>query len=129
MHKIIKIEYNGSIPSVNHIWKISKNGIIYKTKDGKIFIQTIAELVQVEMLSKRIKTIKGRVVVYIRYYYTGRGKDIDNILKGILDGLQMGKAFENDSQVVELNILKKKSDNKKIEKLYITVQEDVNGVV
>lgn len=47
---------------------------------------------------------QSRLVVNMYFDVTSRkGKDLDNLIKALLDGLMKGKAFTDDKQIVELH--------------------------
>ena len=104
-------------PSVNNYWQ-GGGSRRYISKRGVLFKRALA------LLAKQSKTKlhKGEVALCIEWHKKDkRKKDIDNILKPILDAL-IGVAYFDDSQVVELNVKKIPSD---IECLKIEVKERI----
>ena len=88
-------------PSVNHIYGRGRNGQLYLLRDGKEYRKTVWILIRAARLTKRL----GPVALTIDAYPPDkRLRDVDNLLKAVLDALQEGGAFENDSQVKELHV-------------------------
>ncbi|WP_442511617.1 RusA family crossover junction endodeoxyribonuclease [Novipirellula sp. SH528] len=89
-------------PSVNRYWRhvgprvlVSKQGREYRTAVGAY------------LHNKRVKPLEGDLVVDITLEPPDRRKrDVDNVLKAMLDSLQAGGAFHDDSQIVRLSIEK-----------------------
>ncbi|KAA1258115.1 Crossover junction endodeoxyribonuclease RusA [Rubripirellula obstinata] len=89
-------------PTINHYWRhvgqrvlISKKGREYRAA------------VSVYLRNKRIETLEGPLSVDIELHMPDRRRrDIDNVLKAMLDSLQWGGAFLDDSQVMRLAIEK-----------------------
>lgn len=87
-------------PSVNHYWRyysgrvcISKHGLAYRA------------IVAFYMRLAKAKTMSGPVGLKIAVYPPDRRRrDIDNVLKALLDALQHGGAFQDDYQVSRINI-------------------------
>ncbi|XZE56685.1 RusA family crossover junction endodeoxyribonuclease [Planctomycetaceae bacterium SH139] len=98
MHKL-KLPYP---PSVNRYWRhvgprvlVSKEGREYRTKVG------------VYLNNKKIEPLTGDLIVDIKLEPPDRRRrDVDNVLKAMLDSLQSGGAFHDDSQIVRLTIEK-----------------------
>jgi len=122
MNMIFNFSIEITPPSVNNYWRATcKSGrqIVYLSKSGLEFKNTMQKAMRCVY---KDKPTKSPVSVYIWYHYKGRGKDIDNILKPILDSMNK-LIFEDDSQIVSLTIKKKKSDKNLIE---ISVIEEEN---
>lgn len=87
--------------SVNSVWKRSKTGV---------FLSGAAKEYRKEVfyaLRSHEKFGKQKVSMYINMYPPdNRKRDIDNILKTVLDALQYAQIFDNDNQVVVLRIEK-----------------------
>ena len=89
-------------PSVNTYWRhvgprvlISKRGRQYRTE--------VCE----QLRKKHIEPIEGDLIVDIAINPPDRRRrDVDNVLKALLDSLQFAGAFEDDSQIVRLSIEK-----------------------
>ncbi len=74
---------------------ISKHGRQYRTEVCK------------QLRTKRIQPIEGDLIVDITINPPDRRRrDVDNVLKALLDSLQSAGVFEDDSQIVRLTIEK-----------------------
>jgi len=82
-------------PSVNHYWRrvgartlISRQGRLYRGH------------VQAMLAVQRVRPIDGRLAVVIDVLPPDqRPRDLDNVQKGLLDALEAGGAYMNDSQI------------------------------
>jgi len=89
-------------PSVNHYYRrvgprtlISRAGRRYR------------ERVVAALAALKVPTMDGRLHLEIEFYPPDRRRrDIDNVQKALLDALQHGGLYEDDSQVVELRARK-----------------------
>lgn len=91
-------------PSINHYWRHAK-GRHYISMEGELY----RELVYYECIKYR-KTFTEieRISILIDAYPPDRRKrDLDNILKSLLDSLQYAEVFKDDSQVDVLTIARK----------------------
>lgn len=91
-------------------------GQTYTPRETRLYENSVAWAAK----ATREKVESGPVAVTIRVY-TARKKpsDLDNGIKSILDGLN-GHAFRDDDQVVEVNAIRIRSSNPRVE---ITVDE------
>lgn len=95
-------------PSVNAIWRSARNGKVFKTHKARNY-QNAAKLSARSALEAAWNDgeipLTGKVGINIIYVAseTSRNRDIDNMLKLILDSLQ-GVVYENDSQVNHISI-------------------------
>lgn len=88
-------------PSVNHYWRnfkgrmvLSKNGINYRNK--------VIKCVQDGNVSK---IGKARIaVIIIANPPDRRRRDLDNLCKGVLDGLAYAGVYKDDSQIDDLRV-------------------------
>ena len=89
-------------PSVNHYWGQSgKQRFI--GKKGKEFRQAVAEA----CLDLELATMDGRLSVHVAIWPPdNRKRDVDNILKPLLDAMEHAGVYENDSQIDELHIIR-----------------------
>ena len=90
-------------PSVNHYWGQSgKRRFIGKR--GQEFRKEVIIIVNKE----KVRTLFGRLAVHVYLNPPDRRKrDIDNIMKSLLDACEHGGCYENDSQIDELHIIRK----------------------
>lgn len=84
-------------PSANRLWRQGPRGI-YAAADFRRWKQTAAA----EVMASRRETIAGPVEVLIAVERRHKGRDLDNVIKPVLDALQAGRAIENDRQVERL---------------------------
>lgn len=89
-------------PSVNHYWgQAGKNRFI--GKKGKEFRVAVAEA----CLEAGIQTLEGRLSVHVALFPPDRrARDVDNVLKPLLDACEHAGCFVNDSQIDELHIIR-----------------------
>lgn len=87
-------------PSVNHYYRrvgvrtlISREGRNYR------------EAVCLVLSAMGVRPLSGPLRVKVHAYPPdNRRRDLDNLLKSLLDALQHGKAYHDDSQIEELSI-------------------------
>ena len=104
-------------PSINHYYSRSGNNVFIK-KSGKDFRKKVSFLF---VLSK-YKKLNGQLKIEILLYPPDRRKrDIDNVLKPLLDSLQHAGAFDDDSQII--NLIIKKKDVKKEGYVFVNIEE------
>lgn len=90
-------------PSVNHYWgQVGSRKFL--GKKGKEF----REQVYICSLNARKGALKGRLHVQVYLYPPDKRKrDIDNVLKSLLDALEHAYIYENDSQIDKLCVERK----------------------
>ena len=90
-------------PSVNHYWGQSgKNKFL--GKKGKEFRIAVAEA----CLDAEVVALEGRLSLHVSLYPPDRRKrDVDNVLKPLLDAMEQAGCFENDNQIDELHIIRR----------------------
>lgn len=93
--KRVSIVLEGTPPTVNHYW--SYHGVRrFLTKRAVIFRKDVE-------IACRAHRIEGRLAVTIDYHPPDRRKrDIDNIIKPILDALQHAGLFDDDFQIQKI---------------------------
>lgn len=88
-------------PSVNHYWQRNRNGSVRVGKAGIAFQQEV----WLRCRQGRIKPLVGRLIVRIGATPPDKRKrDLDNVLKALLDALKHGGCYEDDSQIDRLEI-------------------------
>lgn len=94
-------------PSVNHYWRRSKNGMMHISAEGLAFREAVGwNAVQ----QKAPKQLTGDLIVDIEAFMPDRRRrDLDNILKALLDALTHAGVWLDDSQIVDLRIRKAKT--------------------
>lgn len=89
-------------PSVNHYYRrVGPRTLI--SREGRRFREKVCALLAVA----RIRPLEGAISVEIDVYPPDRRRrDLDNLQKGLLDALEHGGAYRDDSQIVKLVITK-----------------------
>ena len=89
-------------PSVNHYWRrVGARTLI--SRAGRAFRERVCSL----LAARRIDPLDGPLAVQIEIFPPDhRRRDIDNLQKALLDALQHGGAYHDDSQIVSLCITK-----------------------
>lgn len=90
-------------PSINHYWR----RVGYRTlisREGRRFRQRVLAI----LAALGVKPMAGRLAVQVEVFPPdSRRRDIDNVQKALLDALQHGGAYTDDSQIVQLVIEKR----------------------
>lgn len=88
-------------PSVNRYWRALGRGRVVISKEGREYRESVARAVG------PVRRLGGRLQVWIRATMPDRrNRDLDNLLKATLDALQHAGAYEDDSQIDELRVLR-----------------------
>ena len=88
-------------PSINHYWRHTKNGH-YISDEGKDYRKLVFYYCQKH---KQKFDKDARLAVHIEAHPPDRRKrDLDNVLKSLLDALQHAGVYEDDSQIDHLSI-------------------------
>lgn len=92
-------------PSINHYWRHTKNGH-YISDEGKKYRQDVNYLC---FKAKRKFSETERLSIIVDAYPPDKRKrDIDNILKSLLDALQYAEVYHDDSQIDRISITRNK---------------------
>jgi Holliday junction resolvase RusA-like endonuclease len=87
-------------PSINHYWR----RVGPRTLISRRFRQQVMAI----LAALHVEALKGPLAVEVEVHPPDhRRRDIDNVQKALLDGLQHGGAYLDDSQVVRLEIVKR----------------------
>jgi Holliday junction resolvase RusA-like endonuclease len=90
-------------PSANHYYR----NVGYRTlisREGRRYRESVGII----LAAKRIRPLRGKLLVQIDLRPPDRRKrDVDNALKGLLDALQHGGAYEDDAQIMKLVVWKR----------------------
>lgn len=99
MHILLDLPYP---PSVNHYWgQVGTRKFI--GKKGQEFRLAVAEA----CADAKVQAMEGRLTVHVALYPPDKRKrDIDNVLKSLLDACEHAGCFENDNQIDELYIIR-----------------------
>jgi len=93
-------------PSANTYWRFV-SGRVLKSKKARQYIRTIGELWIVHKAQTKSKAFSGdeRLKAEIQVFPPDRRKrDLDNLLKVLLDSLEAAGLFKNDEQIDEIRI-------------------------
>jgi crossover junction endodeoxyribonuclease RusA len=87
-------------PSVNHYWRhVGWRTLI--SREGRCYRRDVVAL----LAAQRVRRMSGALTVEIDAFPPDRrARDLDNLLKGLLDSIQHAGVFEDDSQVDDLHI-------------------------
>ena len=90
-------------PSVNHYWRrVGARTLI--SRAGRAFRERVCSL----LAARQIDPLAGPLAVQIEVFPPDhRRRDIDNLQKALLDAMQHGGAYYDDSQIVSLCIIKR----------------------
>ena len=90
-------------PSINHYWRrVGPRTLI--SREGRRFRERVLAI----LASHRVEPLVGPLAVEVEIYPPdNRRRDIDNVQKALLDALQHGGAYLDDSQIVRLAIEKR----------------------
>jgi crossover junction endodeoxyribonuclease RusA len=97
---IIKIELPLVPPSVNACYRSYKNRV-YKSKKYREFEKEMNTYFE----NNKYEMLEGTLALDVTFYIKGRDKDIDNLLKALIDTLE-GNVFENDKHIIDLHAKK-----------------------
>lgn len=86
-------------PSVNHYWRVG-HGRVYLSPEGVRYKQIVAGIVR----AARVKPFIGPVALLIDAYPPDRRiRDLDNVMKALLDSLGSAGLYRDDSQIKHIN--------------------------
>ena len=87
-------------PSVNHYWRhVGPRTLI--SREGRRFRRRVCA----QLADSGLRRLSGPLQIEIEVYPPDRRRrDIDNVQKALLDALQHGGLYEDDSQIVKLDI-------------------------
>ncbi|XZE55784.1 RusA family crossover junction endodeoxyribonuclease [Planctomycetaceae bacterium SH139] len=89
-------------PSVNTYWRHVGNRVLV-SKKGRQYQATVSSTLH----RKKLKTLEGDLIVDVRLIPPDRRRrDVDNSMKALLDAMQFGGVYLDDSQIVRLTIEK-----------------------
>jgi Holliday junction resolvase RusA-like endonuclease len=90
-------------PSINHYWRRVGYRMII-SREGRRFRESVVAI----LAAMRLEPLTGPLDVEVDLYPPDRRKrDLDNSIKALLDALQHGGAYLDDSQIVRLVITKR----------------------
>jgi len=105
-------------PSVNTYWRrVGTKTII--SKSGRLYLQSVQAAV---LISGCRRNMLGELQMSILAYPPDmRRRDLDNVLKGVLDSLQKCGVYGDDFQIAKLSIERRRAS--KPGRLEISIQE------
>jgi len=88
-------------PSVNHYWRSTKFGKHYVSEEGKKY-RIMVHALSAKQGAWKHKGTPFNSITVILYPPDKRRRDLDNILKALLDSLQAVSLLEDDFQLNEI---------------------------
>lgn len=95
-------------PSANRYWRYV-NGKVLKSKQARDYIKIIGDLWMVYKAQKKAKAFgkDQRLQIYIQVFPPNRiRRDLDNLLKVLMDSLEHAGLFTNDEQIDDIRIMR-----------------------
>lgn len=92
-----------SPPSVNHYWRrVGARTLI--SRQGRLF----RERVCAQLAAARVQPLAGPLAIEVDVYPPDRRRrDLDNLLKSLLDAIEHGHAYHDDSQIARILVERK----------------------
>jgi crossover junction endodeoxyribonuclease RusA len=92
------------------------NNRYYRHGQGRTYLSAEGRAYRMEVLASRPRfgwPVKGSVSVVIEVTPSkGKGQDLDNVCKAILDGLQFANIIENDRDIDDLRIVRRQKQKR-----------------
>lgn len=83
-------------PSLNSLYNVGKYGQMYKTDEGKAYLEKVGFLIKNEFKDVRFDR-DNRCEVEIRVWFPdNRVRDLDNLIKVLQDAIEASGVMEND---------------------------------
>jgi Holliday junction resolvase RusA-like endonuclease len=93
-------------PSINHYWRrVGPRTLI--SREGRRFRQRVLAI----LAALGVEPLLGKLAVQVEVFPPdSRRRDLDNCLKSLLDALEHGGAYHDDSQITVLRVTKRKPE-------------------
>ncbi len=92
-------------PTVNTYWHHNRSGRVFLSSEARRYKQSVAEILRSR---GRLRRITGRVALRVEVFPPDhRVRDLDNVLKSILDALTYAGLWLDDSQVDDLHVVRR----------------------
>jgi len=89
-------------PSINHLWRRIGHRTLMSREERRFRRQVVAILAAMQ-----IRLLVGNLAVQVAVHPPDhQRRDLDNVLKALLDALEHGGAYTDDAQIVEIHIQK-----------------------
>lgn len=101
-------------PSINHYWRHTLRGHVYISQEGKSYIKRVSQIVML----KRIEMLEGDLSLSVDVYPPdNRKRDLDNVLKALLDAMQKANVYADDNQICKIHVMRMK----KIDRSFVDI--------
>lgn len=91
-------------PSVNRAWRMV-NGRMLISREGRLYRRRVRAI----LAAQGVHPLPGRLALLVNVRPPDRRRrDLDNVQKGLLDAMEAGGAYEDDSQV-DLLVVRRES--------------------
>lgn len=90
-------------PSTNRLWR-SVNGVVMLSHKARQYRNTVA----LQCILYKKEKLKGDIVLHVDAFPPDKRKrDLDNLLKPLIDSLNHANIFDDDFQICQLSITRK----------------------
>ena len=100
-------------PSINHYYERGCDGNLHVGDKGKIYRRQVQMIVALYRIKERYYAKQHLKVSIYAFTPDHRPRDVDNILKCLLDAITDSGIWTNDKQVYDLRVVKNYDVNKK----------------